>query len=70
VNATPVSDRVFISMAEGAQLSGYSIRQFRRVIAEHRVPIQKFGHGLRRKYFILAKDFNLWLEKRQAPYVS
>jgi hypothetical protein len=64
VNSRPVTDRVFVGMEHGAAVSGFSLRHFRRLIAEDRVPIQPIGKGKRKKFFIVARDFNAWLERR------
>jgi hypothetical protein len=56
--ATTVEPRtkMFLDIPTAAELAGFSIRHFRRIIEEDRIPIVQIG----RKFFILGKDFSTW----------
>ena len=53
--------KMFLDISHAAALAGLSIRHFRRVIEEDRVPIIQ----IKRKFFITGKDFSKWREARQ-----
>jgi hypothetical protein len=56
--APPVEPRtkMFLDIPTAAELAGFSIRHFRRIIEEDRIPIVQIG----RKFFILGRDFTNW----------
>lgn len=56
--ATSVEPRtkMFLDVPTAAELAGFSIRHFRRIIEEDRIPIVQIG----RKFFILGRDFTSW----------
>jgi hypothetical protein len=56
--ATTVEPRIkmFLDIPTAAELAGFSIRHFRRIIEEDRIPIVQIG----RKFFILGRDFTSW----------
>ena len=56
--ATTVEPRtkMFMDIPTAAELAGFSIRHFRRIIEEDRIPIVQIG----RKFFILGREFTNW----------
>ena len=48
--------RMFLDIPTAAEMAGFSIRHFRRIIEEDRIPIVQIG----RKFFILGRDFQSW----------
>jgi hypothetical protein len=48
--------KMFLDIPTAAELAGFSIRHFRRIIEEDRIPIVQIG----RKFFILGRDFMNW----------
>ena len=48
--------KMFLDIPTAAEMAGFSIRHFRRIIEEDRIPIVQIG----RKFFILGKDFSTW----------
>ena len=48
--------RTFLDIPNAAELAGFSVRHFRRIIEEDRIPIVQIG----RKFFILGRDFTTW----------
>lgn len=48
--------KMFLDIPTAADLAGFSIRHFRRIIEEDRIPIVQIG----RKFFILGRDFTSW----------
>jgi len=48
--------KMFLDIPNAAELAGFSIRHFRRIIEEDRIPIVQIG----RKFFILGRDFENW----------
>ena len=48
--------KMFLDIPTAAELAGFSIRHFRRIIEEDRIPIVQIG----RKFFILGRDFSNW----------
>jgi hypothetical protein len=48
--------KMFLDIPTAAELAGFSIRHFRRIIEEDGIPIVQIG----RKFFILGKDFSNW----------
>jgi len=53
---TPAKTKMFLDIPTAAELAGFSIRHFRRIIEEDRIPIIQIG----RKFFILGRDFSTW----------
>jgi len=56
--ATPSQPRtkMFLDIPTAAEMAGFSIRHFRRIIEEDNIPIVQIG----RKFFILGRDFTNW----------
>jgi hypothetical protein len=54
--ASPARNKMFLDIPTAAELAGFSIRHFRRIIEEDRIPIVQIG----RKFFILGRDFMSW----------
>ena len=52
----PRTTKMFLDIPTAAELAGFSIRHFRRIIEEDRIPIVQIG----RKFFILGRDFTTW----------
>lgn len=48
--------RTFLDIPNAAELAGFSVRHFRRIIEEERIRIVQIG----RKFFILGSDFERW----------
>ena len=48
--------KMFLDIPTAAEMAGFSIRHFRRIIEEDRIPIVQIG----RKFFILGRDFLSW----------
>ena len=61
--ATTVEPRIkmFLDIPTAAELAGFSIRHFRRIIEEDRIPIVQIG----RKFFILGRDFTSWASNKK-----
>jgi excisionase family DNA binding protein len=51
-----VTKRTFLDIPNAAELAGFSVRHFRRIIEEERIRIVQIG----RKFFILGSDFERW----------
>ena len=47
---------MFLDIPNAAELAGFSVRHFRRIIEEERIRIVQIG----RKFFILGSDFERW----------
>jgi hypothetical protein len=56
VSGTQARTKMFLDIPTAAELAGFSIRHFRRIIEEDRIPIVQIG----RKFFILGRDFSSW----------
>jgi hypothetical protein len=54
--ATQARPKMFLDVPTAAEMAGFSIRHFRRIIEEDRIPVMQIG----RKFFILSRDFNNW----------
>ena len=54
--ATQARNKMFLDIPTAAELAGFSIRHFRRIIEEDSIPIVQIG----RKFFILGRDFISW----------
>ena len=48
--------KMFLDIPTAAEMAGFSIRHFRRIIEEDRIPIVQIG----RKFFILGREFMNW----------
>lgn len=48
--------KMFLDIPTAAEMAGFSIRHFRRIIEEDQIPIVQIG----RKFFILGRDFTAW----------
>ncbi len=48
--------RLFLYIPNAAELAGFSVRHFRRIIEEERILIVQIG----RKFFIMGADFERW----------
>ena len=57
----PPRTKMFLDIPKAAELAGFSIRHFRRIIEEDRIPIVQIG----RKFFILGKEFTNWESTRK-----
>jgi len=54
--STQPRTKMFLDIPTAAEMAGFSIRHFRRIIEEDRIPIVQIG----RKFFILGRDFTSW----------
>jgi hypothetical protein len=63
---TQNSTRMFLDIPTAASLAGFSIRHFRRIVEDDRIPTMR----IRRKFFILASDFHSWKEGRGSARCS
>ena len=48
--------KTFLDIPNAAELAGFSVRHFRRIIEEEQIRIVQIG----RKFFILGADFERW----------
>jgi len=53
--------RTFLDIPNAAELAGFSVRHFRRIIEEERIRIVQIG----RKFFILGADFERWQQAKK-----
>ena len=54
--------KTFLDIPNAAEMAGFSVRHFRRIIEDERIRIVQIG----RKFFILGADFERWqATKRQ-----
>jgi len=53
--------RTFLDIPNAAELAGFSVRHFRRIIEEERIRIVQIG----RKFFILGADFERWQSSKR-----
>jgi hypothetical protein len=58
----PQRPKMFLDVPTAAGLAGFSLRHFRRIIEEDRIPIVQIG----RKFFILGRDFTSWETTRKS----
>jgi len=56
VDTVQARPKTFLDVPTAAEMAGFSIRHFRRIIEEDRIPIMQIG----RKFFILSRDFDNW----------
>jgi hypothetical protein len=62
MSATQPRTKMFLDIPTAADLAGFSLRHFRRIMEEDRIPIVQIG----RKFFILGRDFSNWeLSRRE-----
>jgi hypothetical protein len=54
--------KTFLDIPTAAEMAGFSIRHFRRIIEEDQIPIVQIG----RKFFILGRDFSSWETAKKA----
>ena len=54
--------RMFLDIPNAAELAGFSVRHFRRIIEEERIRIVQIG----RKFFILGADFERWQSAKRS----
>jgi hypothetical protein len=59
---TPQRPKMFMDIPTAAGMAGFSLRHFRRIIEEDRIPIVQIG----RKFFILGRDFTSWESSRKS----
>jgi excisionase family DNA binding protein len=50
-----------LDIPNAAELAGFSVRHFRRIIEEERIRIVQIG----RKFFILGADFERWQSSKK-----
>jgi hypothetical protein len=53
--------KMFLDIPTAAEMAGFSLRHFRRIIEEDRIPIVQIG----RKFFILGRDFLTWQSSKK-----
>jgi len=53
--------KMFLDIPTAAELAGFSVRHFRRIIEEDGIPIVQIG----RKFFILGREFTNWESGRK-----
>ena len=53
---TTTPKRMFLDIPNAADLAGFSVRHFRRIIEDEQIRIVQIG----RKFFILGSDFEKW----------
>lgn len=54
--------KMFLDIPNAAELAGFSVRHFRRIIEEERIRIVQIG----RKFFILGSDFERWQQTKRS----
>lgn len=52
--------KTFYDIPAAAELAGFSLRHFRRIMEEEKIPILRIG----RKFFVLGVDLAVYLEKK------
>ena len=57
--------KMFLDIPNAAELAGFSVRHFRRIIEEERIRIVQIG----RKFFILGSDFERWQSTNRAKAI-
>ena len=53
---TPQRPKMFMDIPTAAGMAGFSLRHFRRIIEEDRIPVLQIG----RKFFIVSRDLEAW----------
>jgi len=56
-----VRKRTFLDIPNAAEMAGFSVRHFRRIIEDEQIRIVQIG----RKFFILAVDFERWQQTKK-----
>jgi helix-turn-helix protein len=56
------SKRMFLDIPNAAEIAGFSVRHFRRIIEDERIRVVQIG----RKFFILGADFERWQASKKA----
>ena len=54
--------KTFLDIPNAAELAGFSVRHFRRIIEDERIRIVQIG----RKFFILGRDFSTWESSKKS----
>jgi hypothetical protein len=54
--------KMFLDIPTAAEMAGFSLRHFRRIIEEDGIPTVQIG----RKFFILGRDFSSWQAGKKA----
>ena len=65
-NSTLPRIKMFMDIPTAAGMAGFSIRHFRRIIEEDRIPIVQIG----RKFFILGREFTNWESAKKQKRVA
>jgi hypothetical protein len=52
---------MFLDIPTAAEMAGFSVRHFRRIMEEDGIPILQIG----RKFFILGREFQAWESRKQ-----
>ena len=58
--------KMFLDIPTAAEMAGFSIRHFRRIIEEEHLRIIEIEGGRRPKFYILGKDFQNWENSKKA----
>lgn len=59
-----------MNVEKAAKLAGYSIRQFRRVMDEDRIPVVIFPGGQGgEKFFIMTRDMEAWMASHKPSVI-
>jgi hypothetical protein len=66
ISVTQPRTKMFLDIPTAAELAGFSIRHFRRIIEEDQIPIVQIG----RKFFILGRDFSSWESSKRGKRTS
>jgi hypothetical protein len=53
---------MFLDIPNAAEIAGFSVRHFRRIIEDERIRVVQIG----RKFFILGADFERWQASKKA----
>jgi excisionase family DNA binding protein len=64
--AGTATKRMFLDIPNAAELAGFSVRHFRRIIEDERIRIVQIG----RKFFILGADFERWQSTKSAKQID
>ena len=62
---TQARTKMFLDIPTAAEMAGFSLRHFRRIIEEDQIPVIQIG----RKFFILGRDFSDWKagKRKESP---
>ncbi|OGN12477.1 MAG: hypothetical protein A3C71_01755 [Candidatus Yanofskybacteria bacterium RIFCSPHIGHO2_02_FULL_43_15c] len=58
--------KMFLDIPNAAEMAGFSIRNFLRIVKEDRIPIVQIG----KKFFILGRDFEAWEQSKQSRHLA